>query len=66
MTSFIFAANEGSTAPVKKPVKRKTRKVTPKPRSGTDAHYLHRDPELARGGIRKLESRTKTATDSPD
>lgn len=28
-------------------------------RSILDAHYLHRDPELAKNAIRKLESRTK-------
>lgn len=29
-------------------------------RSILDAHYLHRDPELAESAIRKLETRTKT------
>jgi integrase len=29
-------------------------------RSILDAHYLHRDPELAQSAIRKLEGRTKT------
>jgi hypothetical protein len=33
-------------------------------RSILDAHYLHRDPALARSAIRKLEHRTKTPNSS--
>lgn len=35
-------------------------------RSILDAHYLNRDPALARSAIRKLESRTKSPDRTPD
>jgi integrase len=35
-------------------------------RSILDQHYLHRDPVLAENAIRKLESRHKAGTESPD
>ena len=34
-------------------------------RSILDAHYLHRDPALAEGAIRKLERRTKNSQMNP-
>jgi len=35
-------------------------------RSILDAHYLHRDPQLAENAIRKLERRTKTPNQAPN
>lgn len=35
-------------------------------RSILDAHYLHRDPELAKTAIRKLETRTKNPNRAPN